>query len=70
MTDHIGDRDHFGDSDNTGETNTTPVTGITTVIHFCSADCIGKESNSSEGEFDTDKSNVQESDKPRSDTCQ
>ena len=59
---HIGNRYHFGDGDYTGETKTTTVTEITTVIHFCSADCIGKEFYSSEGEFDTDESNVQESD--------
>ena len=43
---------------------------ITTVILFSSADCVGKECYPSEGEFDTDESNVQESDKVRSDTCQ
>ena len=46
------------------------MTVITTVIHISSADCVGKEFYSSEGKLDTDESNVQESDKPRSDDCQ
>ena len=46
------------------------MTDITTVIHISSADCVGKEFYSSEGEFDTDESNVLEPDKPRSDDCQ